>query len=62
MKEYEIKWTDLVGYTTTIEADSKEEALAAFKDGDYDEAEPCGYVELKDGSVEVEEAWKTLEV
>jgi len=51
--KFRINWTENVGYYTEIEADSKEEALRAFENGEHDSCEPDGFCETETDSIEV---------
>ncbi len=53
--KFKVSWIDLVGFYTHIEADSKEEAVKKFHDGEIDGIEPDGFCETETDSVEAKE-------
>jgi len=53
MKTYRVNWTELVGYTTVIHADSYEEAKEIAMEGGFDSCEPDGFCETEVDSIEV---------
>jgi len=54
--KYKVNWTELVGYYAIIEASNPDEAREIFEHGPDDHApEPCGFCEVEQDSIEVEE-------
>lgn len=52
--KYKVEWTESVGYETTVEASSKEEAMERFLSGDWSiEARGTDWREIETDSIEI---------